>query len=302
MILWCRKIYKPISQDILRMVLESLINPSLAESKPGRMFFIGMFYGFLGISLAWWIFRPYASLVAVFLTVLAWAPLMYNTLKLEEEKDLKIESEPTLLKEHGRALLFFMMVFLGITVAFTLVYILMPQSATNSLFHIQQMTIAEINGRVTTHATQDFQIFSKILLNNVKVLVFCVIFAFVYGFGAAFILVWNASVIATAMGEFFRQKLGVIGESFGYMVIASYFSAGMFSVIRYAPHGVLEILAYFIAGLAGGIISVAVIRHDFGTHKFEKIVFDAANLLIIAFGVLFIAAFVETFITPLFFA
>jgi uncharacterized membrane protein SpoIIM required for sporulation len=63
----------------------------------------------------------------------------------------------------------------------------------------------------------------------------------------------------------------------------------------------LEVLAYFIAGLAGGIISIAIIRHDFGTKKFENILFDAANLLIISFGILFAAGLVETFITPLLF-
>ncbi len=283
------------------MVLESLVNPIKAESNPYRMFFIGAVYSLAAAGLSLWIFNEYASLVMVFFTVLACTPLMYNTIKMEEEKDLKLDEERTILKEHGKALLFFMMLFFGITVAFTVLYVVLPSDLSGQIFSVQQKTIAEINGHVTSFTTTDFNIFSMILLNNVKVLVYCVIFALIYGLGAIFILVWNASVIATAMGEFFRQKLSSFIAAAGYVSIASYFSAGLISVIRYAPHGVLEILAYFIGGLAGGIISIAVIRHDFGTNQFEKIVFDAANLLIIAFGVLFIAALVETFITPLFF-
>ena len=33
---------------------------------------------------------------------------------------------------------------------------------------------------------------------------------------------------------------------------------------RYMTHGIFEILAYFIGGLAGGLISVAIIRHGMG--------------------------------------
>jgi len=283
------------------MVLESIISPLTAERSPWRLFFIGALYSTIAVFLALWVFNQYASLVMVFLTVLACTPLMYNTIRMEEEKDLKIEKETTLLKEHAKALTFFMALFGGVTVAFAILYVALPSEISSLVFSVQQETIAHINGRATSLASAEFHTFSSILLNNVKVMVFCVLFAFIYGLGAIFILVWNASVIATAMGEFFRVKLAAISASLGYMGAAGYFTAGIHSIIRYAPHGVLEILSYFVAGLAGGIISVAVINHDFGTHKFEKIIFDSANLLMIAFFILFIAALVETFITPLFF-
>lgn len=73
---------------------------------------------------------------------------------------------------------------------------------------------------------------------------------------------------------------------------------GSIGLLRYSLHGVPEILAYFIGGLAGGIISIAVIRHDFGTKKFERILLDSSDLLITAVVVLLIAAIIEVFITP----
>jgi len=79
----------------------------------------------------------------------------------------------------------------------------------------------------------------------------------------------------------------------------SYFYVIGFSILRYAIHGVPEILAYIIAGLAGGIISVAVIRHDFGTKNFERIILDASDLILIAVFVLFIAAGLEVYVTPM---
>ena len=145
-------------------------------------------------------------------------------------------------------------------------------------------------------------ILSKILLNNIKVLVFCIIFSFVYGAGAIFILIWNASVIGAAMGNFIRSGLSSAANSLGFAAVGSYFYMFSMGILRYAIHGIPEILAYFVGGLAGGLISVAVIKHSYGTKKFEKTLLDSSDLIIIALGILFIAAVLEVYLTPLFFA
>ncbi|MEM2138743.1 MAG: hypothetical protein QXM96_01165, partial [Candidatus Woesearchaeota archaeon] len=62
-----------------------------------------------------------------------------------------------------------------------------------------------------------------------------------------------------------------------------------------------EILAYLVAGLAGGIISTAVIRHDFGTSKYVNIIMDSSVLLIGSLLLLVFAAWLEVYVTPLFF-
>jgi len=57
-------------------------------------------------------------------------------------------------------------------------------------------------------------------------------------------------------------------------------------------------LAYFTAGLAGGIISIAVIKHDFGSKKFTHVLIDSLDLIVISLVILLIAAFIEVHITP----
>jgi uncharacterized membrane protein SpoIIM required for sporulation len=66
-------------------------------------------------------------------------------------------------------------------------------------------------------------------------------------------------------------------------------------------HGIPEILAYFIGGLAAGIVSIAVIRHDFKSDKFRHILLDSADLILLSLGVLIVAALIEVFITPVLF-
>ncbi len=287
------------------MVLESIVNPFRAESNPKKMFLIGFMYSSIAILLSLWIFNQHASLVMVFLTVLAATPLIYNTIKVEEQKDLSDMPEKRLLKEHAHALSFFMYLFLGITLSCTLWYIFLPNGILTNLFGVQTQTIIDINTSVIKFGSTGFfmqfvKVFSRIFFNNLKVLIFCILFAFIFGVGAIFILTWNASVIGVAIGNFIRSGFAKI-ESFGFNTLASYFHVVSVGLFRYAIHGIPEILAYFTAGLAGGIISIAVIRHDFGTRKFERIILDSSDLLLVSLGLLFLAALLEVFITPLLF-
>ncbi|MFH1510865.1 MAG: stage II sporulation protein M [Candidatus Woesearchaeota archaeon] len=283
------------------MVLESIMNPFKAERKPWEMFFVGFLYSSVAMMLSMWIFEKYASLVMVFLTSLACAPLIYYTIKLEEKKDTEIDGEVNLLKEHSKALSFLMFMFAGITISCTLWYILLPSSWATNLFSIQTETITSINSKITGLSIDHFSILTKIFLNNVKVLIFCVLFAFVYGLGAIFILAWNASVIGVAIGNFARTHFSDYINATGIVKLAGYFHIGGLSLLRYSLHGIPEILAYFVGGLAGGIISVAVIQHDFGTKNFEKILLDSSDLMLISVGILLFAAIVEVFVTPIFF-
>lgn len=282
------------------MTLESLINPLKAEKKPWNMFFIGIIYSSVAVFLTLLIFDNEKSLALVFLTVLATVPMMYNTLKLEEKKDIKFNKESRLLKEHGKAITFFIFLFLGILISFTVWYIFLPPNITQELFFSQQQAINSINRMVTT-SFSSASTFSLILLNNLRVLFFCLLFAFFYGAGAIFILTWNASVIAAAIGNLFRTQLEMVTRATGLAGISTYLHIGSLSLARYMFHAIPEIGAYFVGGLAGGIISVAVIRHDFRTKNFQKIVLDSSSLILIAVGLLVIAAFIETFITPILF-
>ena len=284
------------------MVLEFLTNPWKMELRARNMVFFGFLYCTVAIFLSYWIFKAYSSLIMVFLATMATIPLMISTIKLEEQKDLKDLEEKILLKEHWKALSAFMFLFLGFTVAFLLWYIVLPQGTVNVLFESQIDTLNAINSKVTGLAISDsLSVFNRIFLNNMRVLIFCILFSFLYGAGAIFILCWNASVIGAAIGNFIRTKIALISNIVGATRVMQYFQIISFGLLKYSIHGIPEILAYFTAGLAGGIISMAVIRHDFGTRKFEHILLVSADLLLLSLALLFVAALLEVYVTPIIF-
>ncbi len=282
------------------MVLESLLGPKTAEKHPWELIFIGILYCSLAIVLSLWIFEKNASIVFVLLTVMVSVPLMFRLVKYEEKKDLIYTKEESLLKEHSKAIAVFMYLFLGITIAVAVFYVIIPGEHIPVLFSSQTDTISRINGGIVGYATHT-DLLAKIFLNNVRVMIFCILFAFLYGVGAVFILTWNASVIGVAMGNIIRTKLAEFTALVGIKAAGAYLYVVSYSLLRYSIHGIFEIAAYFVAGLAGSIISVAVIRHDLRSKKAERIIMDTSELVLISILLLAIGSLIEVYITPLIF-
>ena len=296
------------------MVLENLIPVRLAEQKPWNMFPIAFLFSTIAIFLALWIFPSHAAIVAVFLTTLACMPLMLKVIGFEKEKEERTRDyiKQLLLSffrggrrekyDHAKAepqerlLYFFVFLFLGLALSFTFWFVVLPSNLVTNLFYIQLNTIKEINAGVVGSAVIA-QLFSRILLNNIKVLAFCIFFSFIYGAGAIFILVWNASVIGVAMGNSIRSAMAA--KLAGLTGIVGYSSIVSVSLLRYLLHGIPEILAYFIGGLAGGIISIAVLKQERGSTNFKNSMYHAFSLVILAVVILIIAALLEVTVSPL---
>jgi uncharacterized membrane protein SpoIIM required for sporulation len=283
------------------MVLESLLSAFQTEERPYKAVLLGFVYATIAVFLSWMVFQHYASMTMVFIVTMAALPLVYQLITMEEEKDLEGKDETWLLKEHGKALRAFMWLFVGFCVAFMLWYTILPSDMSSKLFEAQRETINALNGRATGFVGQDVSLFMKIFLNNIRVLVFCVLFSFLFGAGALFILAWNASIIGAAMGNIVRSNVAEAADAVGFGAAGGYFQIVSYALLRYSLHGVPEVLAYFVAGLAGGIISIAIIKHDIGTRKFEHVVLDTADLMLIALLLTFVAGVLEVWVTPVFF-
>ena len=284
-------------------MIEMIIRPKKAERRPFEMFFVGLFYASISFLLVSFIFskdtvlKDGAGLLMVIFTVIFCLPFMYYLIKLEEGKDIEISNSGTLIKEHSKAVHALMWLFLGFVVAFSFWYLVLPSQAGEN-FNFQIKTFCAINSPnnyencLTTHGVPTitgkavgFDAVMGIFANNIYVLIFTVIFSLAFGAGAIFILVWNATVIASAIGIFAK------GSLYGLPL-------GLF---RYMIHGVPEIAAYFVGALAGGIVSVAVIRRDLRGDGVGKILQDALILIVIAILILVVAALMEVYLTPLFF-
>jgi len=274
------------------MVVESLLNVNQTKKNPKKAFFIGFLYSILGLSLALWVFPSRSSITSVFFTSMAAIPFITLVLISEEKEDedhLK-KGEKLFIDGHVDVFLVYLYIFLGLVVGFTFLFAVLPQNVVNTAFEDQISTINTIRGNPSTGNVPNTGALLRIVSNNLKVLFFTLLFSFIYGTGAIFILTWNASVISVAIGDLIRLGL----NSAGFSAI----SVIPLSFLRYFVHGIPEIGAYFLGGIAGGILSTALIRSELNKKYFKKIVIDILDLIILAILLLFVAGIIEVMISP----
>jgi len=281
------------------MVLESLISAENAENHTLRVFLLGILYASVAVVFELFVFHGKIAGLFVSITVFASIPLMHKIIKLEGKRSLTRKmGKKNFLIRHSKALKAFVFLFLGFLVAFSFWFIVLPTSTAETVFSSQIDEITNVQNKISGHAVQPGS-FPVLFFHNFKVLLFCFVFSFFFGAGAIFILTWNASIIAIAIGSFVRNELALGTTNF----IFPAFILGTFSYafFGYIFHGIFEIISYFLAGLAGGIISVAVIRHDLFHKRFQLILKDSLWLIGLSIAFLVVAGLIEVFVFPLIF-
>ena len=165
----------------------------------------------------------------------------------------------------------FVAIFSGMTLVFSLLYLLLPTEIAEKSFQTQINEIKAIRGYFWFGGT-----FQTILINNIGVLFLSFLFSFIYGSGAIFILAWNASILATAVSMLAKS----LGGAYKLPL----------ALLSYMPHGSLEIVAYFLAAIAGGIASYNLTKGK----EVKPLIEDCLFLLALGMVFLLLGAAVET--------
>jgi len=220
-----------------------------------------------------------SGLFAVLFTIIPAAYLFTELIKKEEsleEKEIKAYHKKSFWDKHELYVKWAGLFFIGITLSFSVWSFLLPQD----FFQVQNHKIEQIQGRFLTgeYVHGDFGSFVKIVYNNLQVMLFAFIFSLAFGAGAVFIISWNASILGVAIARVAGHPLNI--------PVAS---------LRYLPHGIPEIAAYLVAGLAGGILSAAVIRNE-DNRIMRIIALDCARLMVLAIALVLVAGAIEVYL------
>ena len=216
------------------------------------------------------------GLFVVLFTVIPSVSFVTMLLKREEKMEetfVKKHYSKAFWQRHEKDLMIMLFYFAGLTLAFAMWAFFLP----GEFFQVQTQKINEIQG-VTGAASYKYYTFTQIMNNNLQVMFFAFLFSLVFGAGAIFIIAWNASILGVYIGQ--------LANSVWEIPVVS---------LSFIPHGLLEIGAYLIAGIAGGLMSAMLIRKN-TTHIKEVVAFDCLKLLIIAVILIVIAAGIEVYL------
>ncbi len=270
-----------------KIMFKILFSPKRAERHPFEMMLIAIFYSSISIILSIWIFPEYSSLVMVFFTVLSCIYVIQGAFKAEEIKGKRAKSEGWLLKQHLRLLVLLLFLFIGFVISFSSWSFFLPNEIAKTVFSVQNSAVESVRAAMTGVTGSAFSSngITFILMNNFKVLLVSLVFAFFFGAGAIFILVWNASIMGHVIGNLAKNTLGLVGMPIAFA--------------KYFIHGIPEMLAYLSVALAGGIIYIAIWRGDFfNSEKRNRIIFDSIILILISVFLLVVAALLEIYVSP----
>jgi hypothetical protein len=308
------------------MVLESLVSLKEGIRNPWKVFYLSSVVSLVSFVISFIIFKQDVGLYAVILTTLGLTPFMtklniYEAKKSEVKRSMGIENmlfyyakdKSSILKLaiisflpfliaafilnnlqsliilislyigiflifsliffsiYKEIIISFAAIFAGMVLTFSILYLLLPAEIAEKTFKTQIEEIKAIRGYFSFGGT-----FQTIFINNVGVLFLSFVFSFIYGSGAILILSWNASILATAASMMTKS----LGGSYTLPI----------ALASYLPHGSLEIVAYFLAAMAGGIISYHLMKEK----EIKTVLEDC--LFLLSLGVLFVllGAIVET--------
>jgi len=267
------------------MVLESIIPVKKVIRKPIDMFIFSMIVSLVSICLADMIFPGTSTgkIITLFVTV-GITPMIYGIFKEEEEierEEAENRIKESFFQRHGETILIFSLLFLGV---FLSIFMVSTFSEEKYVRYIFQDQLSEIE-RVTSISNPSgafitSEILEIIIENNLRVMGLSFLLSFLLGSGAIIILAWNASILALYLSSFLRK--GLIEE----FLIRS---------ISLIPHAPIEIAAYFLAGMAGGVLSVGIIREKLFSKEFFLVLRDSFILMGLALLAVLIGAVAEVF-------
>lgn len=275
------------------MVLESLLSERLAERSLASDFFVGAALATAAIFTSYFLFPNFASILSVILISIGIVPLMIKAFGREEHLDeldaMNRHGKPWRFTMHRGPMKFFITFFVAIAIVVGAWQLLLPKEISSLVFMQQHVELEAITSSHFSlieklHNSGDAlsrgKMLSVIVLNNLKIMLSTFALSLLFGGGAAFILSWNSVVLGVLLGRLIQQQ-------------------GLASMAIFV-YAIPEFFIYYIMGIAGGVLSVGVIKYviDKRNRKAGRKILpflfrDTLGIFVISLVVLFAAAFVE---------
>ncbi len=249
-------------------MIEQLFKPRWIEKRPLFAFIIGFIYSFISFISAIIIFPKDLGMASIaFLSILL-LPSLNKLISIEEKQELsnRKPSIKAIMKEHYDIIEVYLFLFLSIMLSYFFLFLI----TNNSEMFYSQLNAAGIMGNAINKG-----LLTRVLINNLKILIVFFILSIIYGAGSIFFLVWNASA------------WGVV---FAYIVLNK---GSVSPFIASLPHLIFEALGYLIVVIAGAILSKIAI-HQEKIRKTEIVINDALLMLLIGIAFIVLGAIIES--------
>jgi len=282
------------------MVLELLINTDKLRQSPGLMFFDAVILTAISILFAIFLFPKTNTSIAVLAFITIGAVPLFN--KLYSHDSYLLNFDKPFFKRHKTTIYLLLWFFLGIFATYVGAYFVLPHGASVNVFSAQfgeldgiaQLQNSISTGNLVGHSlnySKFKEVFFLILINNLLVVLSATLLSFFYGAGGLFLIAWNSSILAAVISQ--NITLSFAGVSGGAISIFTGIANTILNFFSYLPHGLPEILAYFIVSVTGAILARDLFRGLFTTDFKWVALLDFMHMFLLALLFLAIGALIE---------
>jgi len=230
---------------------------------------------------------PYGGILIIAISLVPFVQIYNKIIEKDEMLSEKIKSKKNIFLRYKEYFAISFIIFFASIIGFYISYLI-----NHNLFYPQIQAIESIRRDIIAlsyaNAIHTSSFFTYILYNNMMVLLLFFAFSIIFGAGAIYLLLWNASIIGVFLGI-------KASEYMSNNIIHKFILVPAISLIEILPHGILEFLGYFLAALAGNILSIAFIK-NLDRESLENILSDSLALFVLAILFIFVAAVIEAYI------
>lgn len=282
-----------------KMVVEDILSTRNVKKHAITMTLFAFLLGSIALWSSYIIFPAYISILVISFITIGCVPIIHKIFIDAEHIQEKITNRVVIHRELVKIFAFF---FIGLVLCFVFWYLVMPAQPTNvcilpenclnnlsrDLFFSEQIKtlqgIGALKNQLTGNAIgvigacgkDPYCWFQVIFFNNLEIMLMAVIFSFLYGAGAIFLIAWNASII-------------------GVLIAQNILATNHLGFLGLLPHGIPELVSYFAAAIAGGLLSVAVIKRRITKHTFKQVTEESLIFIFIAIISLVVGGVIEAY-------
>ena len=207
------------------------------------------------IFFSYWIFPSQASILSISFHAIALAPVFYGM--MEKEEEVVARRAKPFLKRYDDIIAFLLVICVGIFLSSSLWYNVLPSDAN----YDGNKCATSLPCREAVFGLQS-SVTERDVGTLLAIMLACFILSLFLGAGAILIMTWDVSSLVVSL----PAHLGFLA---------------------YLP----ELVAFFLAGLAGALLSFAVMRHEWRSHSFWIVAKDSAVLLAISLLLIPVSSF-----------
>ncbi|MBS3143032.1 stage II sporulation protein M [Candidatus Woesearchaeota archaeon] len=269
------------------MVLDKIFTTSWLIKKPSSSVLLGAATTIVAFITAALLFNSpsveqFVGISTILLTVILATPLAAKLYTYEERIGAKKQFA------QRSVLQFFIYFFIGVFIVFFVLALIWPQKVFyEEQIYGQQPTQESMPGRLPPPPTAEEHQVTKIFRNNLYVMIVSFVLSIFYGSGAIFLIVLNAAIFASALGQLIHTK---IPQGLSFLATYNFIICNLGIMFL---HMIPELAGYLLAAIAGGILSRAVMKEKILSPTFRRVAWRSALYLVAGLFTIYIAALIE---------